>query len=99
MAVSPGLLAILKDHQTAQEKQQRQAADLWQNHDLVFCQEDGSPFYPDGISKRFKRILRAAGLPQTTTLHDLRHYGFGSVMRSPGSASSCTELVVINPVT
>ena len=73
VAVSPGLLAILKDHQTAQEKQQRQAADLWQNHDLVFCQEDGSPFYPDGISKRFKRILRAAGLPQTTTLHDLRH--------------------------
>ncbi len=73
VALSAGLLELLQDHHQAQLIQQQHAGDLWQNHELVFCREDGSPFYPDGISKRFKRILHAAGLPESTTLHDLRH--------------------------
>jgi integrase len=38
----------------------------------VFTREDGVPYHPDYISKRFQRLVAAAGLP-ATRLHDLRH--------------------------
>ena len=40
---------------------------------LVFANELGRPLDPDNVTKRFKRVLRRAGLPSTTRLHDLRH--------------------------
>jgi integrase len=40
--------------------------------DLVFCQYNGRPLDPDGVSHRFKAAARAAGFPDMR-LHDLRH--------------------------
>lgn len=40
--------------------------------DLVFCQYNGKPLDPDGVSKRFKKACRAAGFPDMR-FHDLRH--------------------------
>ncbi len=34
--------------------------------------EDGQPWHPDRITKRFEQALQAAGLPRIR-LHDLRH--------------------------
>ena len=40
--------------------------------DFVFCHSDGSPFDPDHVSKKFKRIATEAGVG-TLRFHDLRH--------------------------
>lgn len=37
-----------------------------------FCWEDGTPPHPDTITRRFKRLAAAAGLPEID-LHDVRH--------------------------
>ena len=43
-----------------------------QPDDLVFAQEDASPLHPSDFAKRFRRLVKAAGLPRIR-LHDLRH--------------------------
>jgi integrase len=39
---------------------------------LVFQSESGGPLHPIAVTKRFKRLVEASGLPQIR-LHDLRH--------------------------
>ena len=39
---------------------------------MVFCREDGSPWPPDFVSRRFKAIAEAAGV-KVITLHEGRH--------------------------
>lgn len=57
---------------------QRQAAvrDEWgsgyQDADLVFCKEDGSPLHPHSFSQAFERIVARSVLPRIR-LHDIRH--------------------------
>ncbi len=43
-----------------------------QPNDLVFAQEDASPQHPSNFAKRFRKLVKAVGLPQIR-LHDLRH--------------------------
>jgi integrase len=51
---------------------QRGVPYLVDNLDLVFCQYNGKPLDPDGVSKKFKKACRAAGFPDMR-FHDLRH--------------------------
>jgi integrase len=44
----------------------------YEDHGLVFGQEDGRPLVPGEVSKTFRRLVRRAGLPPIR-LHDLRH--------------------------
>ena len=44
----------------------------YQDSDLVFCLEDGTPVHPDSFSDLFQRHLKAAKLPRIR-FHDLRH--------------------------
>jgi len=39
---------------------------------VLFCWPDGRPPHPDTITRRFKRLAAAAGLPDID-LHDVRH--------------------------
>ena len=39
---------------------------------MLFCWEDGRPPHPDTITRRFKKLAAAAGLPEIG-LHDVRH--------------------------
>ena len=39
---------------------------------MLFCWEDGRPPHPDTITRRFKKLAAAAGLPEID-LHDVRH--------------------------
>jgi integrase len=56
----------------------RQAVDCdragtqWQDSDVVFASQLGSPLDPTNISHRFQRLIQAAGLPPIP-LHGLRH--------------------------
>jgi integrase len=40
----------------------------------VFSRQDGTPLNRDMVSKAFRKAVADAGAPQTTRLHDLRHY-------------------------
>ena len=39
---------------------------------VLFCWENGKPPHPDTITRRFKRLAKAADLPEID-LHDVRH--------------------------
>lgn len=44
----------------------------WQDNDLVFCGGEGKFFQPSPLHRRFKNLLRDAGLPDVK-IHGLRH--------------------------
>ncbi len=59
------------------------SAGAYQDHDLVFAREDGSPTPPEEVSRRFKELTKEAGLP-VIRFHDLRHTA-ASLMREAGA--------------
>ena len=48
------------------------AGPAWQDNALIFCKDDGTPWKPDYVSRRFKVLAKAAGLP-VIKLHEGRH--------------------------
>ena len=44
------------------------------NTDYVFCTSNATPFIPRNIVRHFKKALKKAGLPESTRIHDLRHF-------------------------
>jgi integrase len=56
-------LELLKALHAAQLRARMKAGAAWQDHGLIFCRADGTPFPPDYVSRRFKAIAKAAGLP------------------------------------
>jgi integrase len=55
-----------------QDENRRLLGDRHHNHDLVFCQTNGTPLHPSDVRKDFHRVLKRAGLPRIR-FHDLRH--------------------------
>ena len=49
----------------------------------MFCQADGRPWNPDHVSKRFKKLAAAAGVP-VIKLHDGGRHTGNSLMRDAG---------------
>ena len=49
------------------------AGEAWQEHDLVFCREDGTPLDRWHVRKEFQKITRAAQLGGAWTPRQLRH--------------------------
>jgi hypothetical protein len=46
---------------------------MWQEHDLVFCREDGTPLDRWHVRKEFGKITKAARLGGAWTPRELRH--------------------------
>jgi integrase len=65
-------IAELRAHRARQLEERLAAGETWQDGDLVFCREDGSPLHPQAVSKMFEKLVAAAGLPKLS-LHGLRH--------------------------
>jgi integrase len=66
-------VAALAAHRDRQAFARQALGEAYDDQNLVFASEIGTPLDPDNVSKRFKRALKVAGLPPTTRLHDLRH--------------------------
>lgn len=45
----------------------------YRDHDLIFCNPDGSPLRPDSISSAVSMLFRRLKLPKGASLHSLRH--------------------------
>lgn len=67
------LVELLIDHQRRQVEERAFWGDEWQEHDLLFPAERGTPMEPRNLHRHFKIALKRAGLPETTRFHDLRH--------------------------
>lgn len=62
----------LLEHQERQQTERAALAEVWEDHDLVFPSERGTPMEPTNLSRSFARLRETAGLPGVR-LHDLRH--------------------------
>jgi integrase len=67
------ILLGLKRYKIQQSESRLQLGSAWQNNDLVFPSEIGTPLNPPNITRHFKRILRKASLRTSIRLYDLRH--------------------------
>lgn len=63
----------LKVHRKRQVQEKLLLGEAYQDHNLVFCTEKGTPLDPRNFTRHFKRLLKKAGLPTDIRLHDLRH--------------------------
>ena len=72
LALDPFTLAVLKAHVEQLDRERRELGPDYQDHGVLFCWEDGKPPHPDTITRRFKKLAAAAGLPEID-LHDVRH--------------------------
>ena len=78
-----GTAELLREHRKAQLSARLRAGETWEDNDLVFCQADGRPWNPDHVSKRFKKLAEAAGVPVITLHEGGRHTG-NSLMQDAG---------------
>jgi integrase len=62
----------LRAHRTRQLEDRLAAGPEWQERGLVFTNISGGPVEPVTLRRRFKRLLKAAGLSDAR-FHDLRH--------------------------
>lgn len=68
----PEVVEVLKAHRTQQKREKLAAANVWEDHDLVFCQPNGRPIDPRRDWDDWKDILAAAGV-RDARVHDGRH--------------------------
>jgi integrase len=62
----------LRGHRTRQVANRLHLGGLWQDHNMVFASDFGTPLDPSNANHRFHEALDRAGLPRVR-LHDLRH--------------------------
>jgi hypothetical protein len=72
VVLDPFTLAVLKAHIEMLDQERRELGPDYQDHGMLFCWEDGRPSHPDIITRRFKKLAAAAGLPEID-LHGVRH--------------------------
>jgi len=72
VALDTTTVSILRTHRARQNAEKLALGGGYADDDLVFAREDGAPLRPEWVSKRFRALTQAAGLP-TIHLHDLRH--------------------------
>jgi integrase len=64
----------LTEHRRLQNEARLEAGQHWENNDLVFCTEAGTPLSMHNLTQRhFKPALKRAGLSEEIRLYDLRH--------------------------
>jgi integrase len=64
----------------------------YQNYELVFCKEDGSPFPTSSLRWHFNRMLDRAGLPHVR-IHDARHT-FATLMLELGESPKTVQTML-----
>jgi integrase len=72
VALDPGTVAALRAHRARQNEERLALGVGYLDQELVFCDVAGEPLHPDGVTQRFDRLVRNAGL-RRIRLHDLRH--------------------------
>jgi integrase len=67
------LVKELRTHRRKQNEERLKLGSAWQNNDLVFPSEVGTPITHSNVTQVFKRVLKNAKLRTSLRLYDLRH--------------------------
>jgi integrase len=70
--LAPELAAFLRAQRAEQARERLAAGDMWEDHELVFCQPNGRPIDPRADWQEWADILAEAGLPHLG-VHAMRH--------------------------
>jgi integrase len=68
----PELVAVLRKHRVTQSRERLAAANVWEDHDLVWCQENGKPIDSRADWQEWADVLAEAGIPHAG-VHAMRH--------------------------
>ena len=72
LALDPATVAALRTHHAAQAAERLSWGPSYEDHDLAFPKENGTPLHPQSVSRAFVRAAKRTGLAPIR-FHDLRH--------------------------
>jgi integrase len=72
IALDRATVAVLRAHRAGQQAERAAAGPRYRDSGYVVTGPGGDPLAPDRLSRRFRQLSQAAGLPPIR-LHDLRH--------------------------
>lgn len=72
ISISPAIVDKLKAYKAAEDVNKAKWGDAYENHNLVFCREDGHFIEPKTFQDFFKRTLKTAGV-ENGNVHAMRH--------------------------
>jgi integrase len=72
VSLDPGTVAALRAHRARQLEERLMLGAGYLDEGVVFASVSGEVLHPDFVSKRFDRLVKAAGVPRIR-LHDVRH--------------------------
>ena len=93
LALPRRCVEALRQQREQQERDRQVAADLWQEHGLVFASRVGTPLSANNVIRAFRLITKKAGLGEDWAPRELRHT-FVSVMSANGVAVENIALLV-----
>jgi len=73
-------LDALRAHKVHQAERRLMLGPAYDDQDLVFARDDGSPWPPDTFSTAFAALIRRSGFPHIR-FHDLRHSHASQLLR------------------
>lgn len=81
--IPPAFIPYLLEHKTQQEEARAEAAELWEDHDVVFARPDGRPIDPRADWAEFKELLEEAGIDDRRMYDGSRHTA-GTILNELG---------------
>jgi integrase len=82
VSLGDGAVAILRAHHDRQAFDRQRLGDAGPDYGLVFASSVGTQLDKGNVTRRFKRALKAAGLPESIRFHDLRHASATAMVRA-----------------
>ncbi len=72
VALGKAIVTLLRQHRIVQNETRLQLGSFWQDRDLVFPSELGTPLEDKAVRRAYDRICKLADVPKIR-IHDLRH--------------------------
>ncbi|MDI6712694.1 MAG: site-specific integrase [Anaerosomatales bacterium] len=92
LALSDGLVALLKEQRRRQIAERLQAGSWWTESGHVFTTEFGRPVHPSNLARTFRAAVSKAGVPGAS-LHTLRHSAATAWIEQGFSLKAVSELL------
>lgn len=84
------LFKALKKHRAKQAEARLLSGPMWEENNLVFCNELGKPLDADAVYQSYKRFLSSNSLSDIR-MHDLRHTAATLMLQNGDSIKSVQE--------